>query len=353
MPSRLPNDFPQVSICVPTYNGRGHLAECINSIRAQTFADFEVLICDDDSPDGTLGFARELAQGDARFRFHANPRRFGLVGNWNNCIQQAKGEWIKYVFQDDIIAPDCIQRLVDTCRESGGKFAFCQRKFLFDNGCSESFRDFFEIHKQRLRLDYKNSNLIYPEHVARIASGQCMHNLVGEPTVTLIHQSVFRKVGLFDAGLIHLCDAEMWVRIMLNFGGVFVQSELATFRIHAKAATALNHGKRSYRANALDSLVIQYRFSFGSHFKLIRDPKITKVTATFLRRQCASSAFCAWRDAKLGLRSGDESMDAEWQQIKKFCPGIQFLARIGGFLDLCGRIRRKIARVLYPFIRHN
>ncbi len=101
---------PRVSICIPTYNGKGHLKECLDSVRSQSFQDFEVVICDDQSSDGTLDFARELAQGDERFRFIPNPQRFGLVGNWNNCIALSRGDWIKFVFQDDIIAPTCTLR---------------------------------------------------------------------------------------------------------------------------------------------------------------------------------------------------------------------------------------------------
>src|ERR1700722_13168325 len=85
---------PRISICIPTYNGREHLRECLDSVRAQNYQDFEVLICDDQSSDETLGFARELAQGDERFRFIQNPRRLGLVGNWNNCVAISRGEWV-------------------------------------------------------------------------------------------------------------------------------------------------------------------------------------------------------------------------------------------------------------------
>ena len=81
-----PAGLPAISICIPTYNGKQYLPECINSIIAQTFGDFEVLICDDQSSDGTLDYARELAKGDKRFRFIANPRseerRVGKECTW-------------------------------------------------------------------------------------------------------------------------------------------------------------------------------------------------------------------------------------------------------------------------------
>src|ERR1035441_7219492 len=87
----MSDPIPVISVCIPTYNGREHLAECIGSIRSQTFTDFEVVVCDDQSSDGTLEFARQLAEGDERFRFISNPSRLGLASNWDNCGHEARG----------------------------------------------------------------------------------------------------------------------------------------------------------------------------------------------------------------------------------------------------------------------
>lgn len=238
---------PAVSVCIPTYNGRAHLAECIDSIRAQTLTDFEVVICDDQSSDGTLDFARLLAQGDARFRFISNSRRLGLVGNWNNCVDEARGEWIKFVFQDDTISPSCIETLLDACKRTGKPFSFCQRDFIFENGTPDATREFYLAHRRRLRADYDVGSVIGPEYFIRIAAHEPRHNFVGEPTVTLIHRSVFREIGLFDDALIQLCDAEFWCRVVINYGAVFIPESLAAFRIHAAATTRLNHRDRAFR----------------------------------------------------------------------------------------------------------
>jgi glycosyltransferase involved in cell wall biosynthesis len=335
---------PLISICIPTYNGVQYLEECISSIRAQTFEDFEVLICDDQSTDGTLVCAEKFADGDPRFRFVANPQRFGLVGNWNNCIQQAKGEWIKFLFQDDLITPSCIEELIDACRNNGKKFAFCARGFLFEAGVTSAARSYFWAHKNQLHGDYLDAVVISPELASGIMRRNCYHNPVGEPTVTLIHRTVFNEVGLFDKGLIQLCDTEMWYRIMLRFGGVFLQQELALFRIHSNATTALNHRKRAFRANTLDPLAIQYRIAFGHHFKLMRHSQ-KKITNAMVRmRKCALSSHMAKSEAKLQEQVGDGSLMLEWREFKLFCPGINILARISPLLELPGRIERKLLR---------
>ena len=160
---------PKVSICIPTYNGREHLKECLESIRAQTFQNFEVVICDDQSSDGTLDFARELARGDNRFRFIQNQRRLGLAGNWNRSISAARGEWIKFVFQDDIIAPTCVEKLLQACERSGESFAFCARNFIFGNGIVPWMSQWFPKHQSELDAMYLNQPIIKAEWALKMA----------------------------------------------------------------------------------------------------------------------------------------------------------------------------------------
>jgi len=334
---------PVISICLPTYNGKEHLGECIASIRAQTFKDFEVVLCDDESSDGTLDLARELAAGDPRFRFVANPRRFGLVGNWNNCVKQARGEWIKFVFQDDIISPACLEKILAACQQSGSVFGFCERDFIFEDGVPQAQRDWFDGHKQKLRLDYAAKTVLNPEDIAALAIKSPVHNLVGEPTVTLIHKSVFRELGVFDEALIQVCDAEYWCRVMINRRSVFVPESLAAFRIHAKATTALNIGKRVFRMGVLDLLVLQYRFAFGKHFAPVRNPQRTGKSILSLRKDCAIAAAQAFRKAQ---SSADDSLHAEWKTVRAHCPGLQTLAYLGGIAGFLGRIKRGVVRMI-------
>jgi glycosyltransferase involved in cell wall biosynthesis len=338
---------PVVSVCIPTYNGREHLAECISSIRAQSFTDFEVVICDDHSSDGTLDFARLLAQGDARFRFISNPRRLGLVGNWNNCVDEARGEWIKFVFQDDTIAPTCIETLLDACKGTGKVFSFCQRDFIFENETPDTLREFFLAHRRRLCSDYSAGPVIGPDHFIRIAAHEPRHNFVGEPTVTLINRSVFREIGRFDDALIQLCDAEFWCRVGINYGAVFVPESLAAFRIHAMAATSLNHQDRAFRGQVVDPLVIRHHVAFGPHFKAMRNRKVSGVSTLWLWMKCADYATEVWNVARRNPnhKSGDAScgMLAEWNAVKRHCSGLQFLAWLGMAVNFGRRVKARIA----------
>lgn len=339
-----PAGLPAVSICIPTYNGKQYLSECINSIIAQTFGDFEVLICDDQSSDGTLDYARELAKGDKRFRFISNPRRFGLVGNWNNCVQQARGEWIKFVFQDDVISPSCLEMLLAACRREGKLFGFCERDFIFEDGTSETQRQWLAKHQQKLRSDYKAGVVISEEQAARLAAKEPSHNPVGEPTVTLINRKVFQELGGFDESLIQLCDAEFWFRVMINYGAVFVPQSLALFRIHSEATTAKNVAQREFRTMVLDPLVLKYQFAFGRHFEPARNPQITGKSIAAFREECSLNAAAAWSQVRNGNHSG--SFFEEWEKITSCYPGLQTAARRGRVLALWQRLKGGIRRRL-------
>jgi glycosyltransferase involved in cell wall biosynthesis len=319
---------PAISICIPTYNGREHLKECLDSVRAQSFKDFEVVVCDDGSSDGTLDCARELARGDERFRFIPNPRRFGLVGNWNNCIAVARGEWIKFVFQDDVIAPTCVEKLLHACEKTGKPFGFCARDFIFEDGAAQSLREWFLGHQAKLDSKYRNRPAIEADEAGRMALKSPGHNLVGEPTVTLIRKSVFEQVGMFDSALIQLCDAELWFRIMSNLGAAWVPERLATFRIHAKATTAANHGGRSFRMGVLDPLVVRYRFAFDRHFSSLRSARLPDESRFALRRECSWAAYHAWREAKRLSRS-ERNVMREWKSATLSCPWLPLLKRTG------------------------
>ena len=98
--------LPKVSVAIPVYNGESHLAETIDSVLAQSWDDFELIICDDRSTDGSLDVAASRADG--RIRILRNDRNLGFGGNWNRCLAATQGSYIKILPQDDLLHPDCL-----------------------------------------------------------------------------------------------------------------------------------------------------------------------------------------------------------------------------------------------------
>jgi glycosyltransferase involved in cell wall biosynthesis len=95
---------PLVSVVLPVYNGEEHLADAINSILSQTFSDFELILIDDGSTDGSPKILQAYKQSDPRVRVIVRENR-GLVTTLNEAVDIARGKWIARMDQDDIALP--------------------------------------------------------------------------------------------------------------------------------------------------------------------------------------------------------------------------------------------------------
>ena len=95
---------PRVSVLIPTFNYARYLPEAIESVMQQDFREFELLIADDASTDASADIICHYAAKDARIRFTIHSRNLGMVANWNWCLSEAKGEYVKFLFGDDRLA---------------------------------------------------------------------------------------------------------------------------------------------------------------------------------------------------------------------------------------------------------
>jgi glycosyltransferase involved in cell wall biosynthesis len=109
----MSSDAPKVSIGVPVYNGEKFVRATLDSILAQTFTDFEIVICDNCSTDSTPQICREYEAKDPRVRYHRNERNLGPAPNYNRCFELARGQYFKWSAADDTIAPTFLARCVE------------------------------------------------------------------------------------------------------------------------------------------------------------------------------------------------------------------------------------------------
>ena len=107
------NTKPRVSIGLPVYNAEKYLAEALNSILAQTYTDFELIISDNASTDRTQEICLDYAQKDQRIRYHRNEKNLGGAPNFNLVFRMARGEYFKWAAHDDIIAPEFLSKCVE------------------------------------------------------------------------------------------------------------------------------------------------------------------------------------------------------------------------------------------------
>jgi len=104
--------YPAVSVIIPAYNTEKYIAECLDSLLAQTFKGFEAICIDDGSTDKSLSIFNEYAARDSRIKVLSQKNQ-GVVAARNNAIAAAHGEYIFPLDSDDILAPDCLKVLYD------------------------------------------------------------------------------------------------------------------------------------------------------------------------------------------------------------------------------------------------
>ncbi|OUU51919.1 MAG: hypothetical protein CBC25_04345 [Pelagibacteraceae bacterium TMED65] len=97
----------QVSVCIPVYNGERFLLECINSVLEQDFGKFELIIVDNCSTDGTKDLVQKIS--DHRIRYFKNNKNIGSLGNFNKCLDLARGKYFMLLPHDDLLLPGALR----------------------------------------------------------------------------------------------------------------------------------------------------------------------------------------------------------------------------------------------------
>ncbi|BAZ22466.1 putative glycosyl transferase [Kalymmatonema gypsitolerans NIES-4073] len=330
---------PLVSICIPTYNGAQYLRECLDSVIAQTFTDFEVLLVDDQSSDETLNIAQEYAAKDYRICVKQNEQNLGLVGNWNRCIELAQGEWIKFVFQDDLIAPECLEKMLAASKPDSSIIS-CRRNFIIEEVMPEEVHQYYK-NLVTLETLFPESTEISATDYCKAVLNQIKYNFVGEPTVIMLRRDVFHRFGNFNPHLVQLCDLEFWARVAVSTGIIYVPETLATFRVHSNATTVKNHSGRLYRTTVLDPLVLLHDFALHPTYAPLRIIAASQSKPLDFLAMLKNQSYWAWKDSKKDFYSL-----AEWEKMTSLYPAILELAKLNSIQYLIYNLREKIVNVL-------
>ena len=232
---------PLVSICLPTFNGAKWIRESLNSALRQTYENTEIIVVDDGSTDDTVDQVRSI--NDRRINLHTNERNIGLTRNWNKCLELARGEFIKFLHQDDVLYPHCVESMMSLFfKYNGIGLVFSARDILVDQNLDEEFarkwmRNCESLHKCFESLGEFNSRRhLFLQHMRKGFQG----NWIGEPSSVLVSKECFRRLGKFNTRLHQVCDVEMWLRVTYFYNIGFIEDKLTAYRIHDKSATFTN-----------------------------------------------------------------------------------------------------------------
>lgn len=212
------NTPPLVSIGVPVYNGENYLRSALESLRRQTFENFEVLISDNASSDSTAAICREFVDSDDRFKYERRPSNIGAAANYNRTFEMARGRYFKWLAHDDWCEPTFLERCLDVFEQS-------------DSSCVLVYTDTFVVDPEG-RYMYSDPDRLLPQQ--RSAVLRLAHTLQHLNMVNAVF-GLMRSDALADTRLIGPFVASDYVLIAeLSMLGTFeyVDEELSGRRWH-------------------------------------------------------------------------------------------------------------------------
>lgn len=262
-----------VSICIPTYNGDKYLQEALDSVKNQTYKNIEVIISDDCSKDKTMEICEKF-KSEVSFPVHIYPHASkGIGANWNNCIEKSSGQYLKFLFQDDILEPNCVEVMMKILLKNNLEIVVSKRAIIDENSSPiitgqwyQNFNDLqipagipdeelFILSKRNLR----NYNF----------SRYRIDNIIGEPCVSLFTKKLFKRVGPFNEDLRQILDYEYWLRTLLKYDIGIISQKLVRFRHHEEQASSMNTN------NQIDETLIISQILYGKLLLYI-DRKMAK-----------------------------------------------------------------------------
>jgi glycosyltransferase involved in cell wall biosynthesis len=226
--------MPKVSVIIPTYNRRTMLKEAVDSILDQDFEDFELIVVDDGSTDGT---AEEIKRYGGRIRLLQHSENRGVSAARNKGILHAKGKYIAFLDSDDLWVKGKLKIQVAFLDENP-HYPLC-------------YTDEIWIRRGR-RVNPKIKHSKYSGWIFE----KCLPLCTISPSSAVMRKTLFSKVGLFDEALPVCEDYDFWLRVSVRFPIFFINKKLIVKRGgHSDQLSQRSWGNDRYRVIALEKLL--------------------------------------------------------------------------------------------------
>ena len=218
---------PRISVICASYNHERYVEAAIRSVLAQSFSDFELIVVDDGSSDGTA--RRVAAIADPRVSLHVLPRNEGACAAMNHAIRRARGEFVAVLNSDDLFLPGKLERQVAVLdAEPDVAAVFTHPTFIDDRGTpleDDAHKDTVLVRtRDQPRRDWLRQ---------LFRTGNCLCH----PSV-LIRRRVYDEVGLLEPAMAQLPDYDLWVRVLLRHEIRVIAEPLVAFRVRDNQANA-------------------------------------------------------------------------------------------------------------------
>jgi len=203
-------NIPLVSVLMTSYNREKYIGEAIESVLAQSYENFELIIVDDCSSDKTVAISRQYELKDNRVKVFLNEVNLGDYPNRNKAASLAKGKYLKYVDADDFIYPWGLEILVNSMEqfpEAGWGLCSLDQDTDYPFPIILPINEIFEYHHFKSSLFHK------------------------APLSAIIKRDVFEKAGGFS-GKRQMSDTEMWHLLAMKYPVVLLPHGIVWYREH-------------------------------------------------------------------------------------------------------------------------
>jgi glycosyltransferase involved in cell wall biosynthesis len=217
------NHSVSISIGLPVHNGANYLREALDSVCAQSFGDFEVMISDNASTDETPAICEEYARRDPRIRVSRSEQFLHHAENVNRAVGLCSAEWVKLFCHDDLMAPACMARIQEFAAKCPPQVGLIGNgeQWLFANGYCYS-------------ASVSSSEVQHWEGRAYLRGGLAGARVSPLPSLTTatVRKSAWQAVGGFESRFVHF-DVFLWTRLLMHWDYIYTPEVLTTNRIHS------------------------------------------------------------------------------------------------------------------------
>lgn len=242
--------MPKVSVILPNYNHARYLPARLASIAQQSYRDFELILLDDASSDGSQDILEAFAEKHPHCRTHFNAENSGSpFVQWNRGVEMARGEYLWIAESDDLAHPDFLQRLVPLMEENTDLgIAYVQSMLIDEEGR--------EMHSYEKNLRFIYQSDAWQENFIKVGKEACRdwllkHNPIPNASGILMRKSAYLAVGGADEGMRLNGDWHLYSKILLRYDLGFIAKELNYFRQH----TASQREKSIKNASVYQELI--------------------------------------------------------------------------------------------------
>ena len=253
-----------VSICIPTYNGEKFIIEALDSAIHQSYLNLEIIISDDSSNDRTCELIKKYKTLTKIPIKLFNHQPSGIGANWNNCIKKSKGEYIKFLFQDDVLFPTCIEDMMVVMKKDIGiGLVASKREIIKPQNINQFQSEWIDSYSDLQRdWNFGKEGIVYlnKEFLKDTRVLKSRENKIGEPSAILFKKSIIKKVALFREDLIQDLDYEFYNRVLKNYRIALLKKKLVGFRLHTGQATYINKNNPYNDTRILDHILLKDYF---------------------------------------------------------------------------------------------